>query len=119
MVQDGSRVHLAVALLLGEVVAERSISDTFALGALFCLVGLIVVQVALRFEFGLGLRVVHTGVLVDAWSANTDVLSLDVEKSKLSHIVQQEMVDFDTFLRLVKSVFVSVNLGQNGTKLHE
>lgn len=101
---------MAVALLLREVVAERPISDTLALAALFCLVGLIVVKVTLRFEFSLGLRVVHTGVFVDAWSANTDVLSLDVEKSKLSHIVQQKMVDFDAFLRLMKSVFMSVNL---------
>lgn len=101
---------MPVTLLLGEVVAERPISDALALAALFCLVGLIVVQVALRFKFSLGLRMVHTGVFVDARSANTDVLSFDVEKSQLSHIVQQEMVDFDTLLCLVQSVFVSVYL---------
>lgn len=46
-----------------------------------------------------------------------NVFALDIELTKLAHVIYQVMRDPHTFLRLIKGVLVSVDLRQDGTVL--
>jgi len=46
-----------------------------------------------------------------------DLLSLDIELAELVHVVDHLVAELDSFSGLFKSIFVSVDLTENGTVL--
>lgn len=114
------RLKSAISFLLGEVTREGLIAVD-ALEAFLRLVTHIAVKMIafIRLACELNLRfgvVVHGAIL--AWCLRNDILSSDVELAKLPQVINQQVIKSYGLLGLLKCVLMSVDLGQNCTKLH-
>jgi hypothetical protein len=100
-----------VSLLLAQKAAEAPVAAcgpiiSFVLEAATVLIKNLILRYVLRFMLVLI-------VLVNS----VNFLSLNVKLTKLLHIIDHLVTDFDTFSGLIKCVLVSMDLGQDGAVL--